>query len=265
MSWFKRLCLFVFGISCILALGALSLTWVGPWTPRFRSMLELRWFFITLEVLVCISGAGSLICVLMSLFTPRNPRETVVAEVPGGQITVSRAAIASQAKHIVESDGTCVAASVSVRARKRGHVRVFVRVRPRRPIDVIQRGEELYALLAEGLSHVCGDSVQSIDVVFTEPEQMDDSLIHVETASEQAAHEEQPPVPATGDITVPMASSADTSVDEATKVAAPEHVQEDDDEAEQASTESEAVQAEETPEAAQDEQATLSLDVVEEV
>ena len=149
MSWFKRLCLFVFGVSGILALGSIVLTQVGPWIPHFRGMLELQWFYITLEVLVCVTGFGLLTCVLVSLFSPRNPKETVVAEVDGGQITVTRAAIAKQAKHVVEADGTCVAAWVGVRVRKRGHVRVSVRVRPRKPIDVIRRGEELYAELAE--------------------------------------------------------------------------------------------------------------------
>ncbi len=206
MSWFKRLCLFVFGVCGILALGALSLTWVGPWTTQLRGMLELRWFFITLEVLVCVSGAGFVICLLLSLFAPRNPKETVVAEVAGGQITVSRTAISSQTKHIVEADGTCIASAVSVRVRKRGNVRVHVRVKPRRPMDVIVRGEELYAQLAEGLSHVCGDTVQSIDVVFTEPEQMDDSLIRVETTDESEARASEPTV--AEDITVPMTASA---------------------------------------------------------
>ncbi len=207
MSWFKRLCLFVFGVSGILALGSIVLTQVGPWIPHFRGMLELQWFYIALEVLVCVTGFGLLTCVLVSLFSPRNPKETVVAEVDGGQITVTRAAIAKQAKHVVEADGTCVAAWVGVRVRKRGHVRVSVRVRPRKPIDVIRRGEELYAELAEGLSYVCGDSVQSIDIVFAEPDQMGDLAVRVESRQEQMAAEHASATLESDSITIPMNSA----------------------------------------------------------
>jgi hypothetical protein len=75
MNWFKRLCLFVFGLSGLLSLAALSLVWVGPWTTQARSLItETRWYFIALEVLVCLSAVGLLACVLVSLFAPRNPK-----------------------------------------------------------------------------------------------------------------------------------------------------------------------------------------------
>ena len=174
MGWFKRLCLFVFGLAGVLSLAALSLTLVGPWTTMFRSWLfETTWYFMVLEVLVCIAGVGALACVLASLFAPRNPRETIIAKVDGGQITVTRAAIVSQAKHSIEDDGSCIASSVRVKVRKRGHVRVSARVKPRYPMDLVAQGEKLYAALQEGLAHVCGDNVKSISVVFGEPDQPD--------------------------------------------------------------------------------------------
>lgn len=169
MSWFKRLCLFVFGLSGLLALVALCLTWVGPWTTQARSMLEIGWYFTTLEVLACVSSFGLLVCLLVSLFYPRNPKETIVAEVPGGTITVTRSAIVSQARHIVEEDGTCVPASVHVRMSRRGRIRVSLRLTPQQPIDVVKRGEILYAALDEGLSRVCADSVQKVSILFNEP------------------------------------------------------------------------------------------------
>lgn len=171
MNWFKRLCLFVFGLSGLLSLAALSLVWIGPWVREARTLLqEYAWYYTTLEVLVCITGLGLLVCVLRALFTPRNPRETIVAEVDGGKITVTRSAIISQTKAIVEADGTCVASAIHVRVRKRGHVRVDVRVTPHRPVDVVACGEELYAKLGAGLEQVCGSSVDSISLVFTDPE-----------------------------------------------------------------------------------------------
>lgn len=173
MNWFKRLCLFVFGLCGLLALAALCLTWVGPWTSEARTLLlEVSWYFLMLEVLVCIAAVGLVVCLAVSLFAPRNPRETIVADVNGGQITVTRAAIVSQTRHVVEADGTCIANAIRVRVRKRGNVRVHVRVTPRYPVDVVACGEALYAKLGEGLSQVCGSSIKSIDVVFTEPESL---------------------------------------------------------------------------------------------
>lgn len=176
MGGFKRLCLFVFGVTGLCALAALSLTWVGPWTTQARSLLEIKWYFTALEVCVCISGIGLLACILAALFAPRAPKESVVAEVPGGQITVTRAAVVAQTRHVIEEDGTCEAASVHVRMQKRGRVRVNARVRPRRPVDVIEKGAKLYSDLEEGLAKVCGESVESIDIVFTEPDQFAEGL-----------------------------------------------------------------------------------------
>lgn len=175
MSWFKRLCLFVFGLAGLVAVAILALSWVGPWTAQVRSWLERPWFFLVLEVLVCLLAVGLLACVLVSLFAPRNPKETVVAEVEGGKITVTRHAIVSQVRHVIEADGRFKASSIHVRVRKRGNVRVSVRIMPTHPVDVIAEGERMYAVLGEGLAKICGDSVKSINVVFTHPSQMDDA------------------------------------------------------------------------------------------
>ena len=172
MNWFKRLCLFLFGLMGLFALCALSLTWVGPWTRQARSMLEVWWYFGILEVCVCATGLGLLVAVLVALFYPRNPSETEIAQVDGGKITVTRQAIVSQVRHIIESDGRCKATSVRVKVRKRGNVRVNVRVKPHAPINVVEYGEELYDKLNKGLAEVCGESVKSVNVVFTEPQRI---------------------------------------------------------------------------------------------
>ena len=171
MSWFKRLCMFLFGLAGLVSLTALSLTWVGPWTAKARSMLELSWYLMVLEICVLIAAVGLLACLLVAIFYPRNPKETIVAKVEGGEITVTRHAIVSQVRHIIESDGVCKASSIRVSVRKRGNVRVNVRVRPFKPIDIIAYGERLYDRLSAGLAEVCGDSVKSINVVFAEPAQ----------------------------------------------------------------------------------------------
>ena len=194
MNGFKRLCLFVFSLSGLLALAALALTWVGPWTTQARSMLEVRWYFITLEVLVCIAAVGLLLVLLRSLFAPSNPRESIVADVPGGQIIVTRQAVISQTKHIIERDGTCIASTIKVKLRKRGNVRVAVRVKPRQPVDVVAHGEYLYDALGKGLAMVCGDSLKSLEIVFTEPEQMGTLTTHIDST------------PAGESVTIPASS-----------------------------------------------------------
>ena len=185
MNWFKRLCLFVFGLSGLLSLAALSLVWVGPWTAQARSLItENNWYFIALEVMVCISAFGLLVCVLRALFTPSGPKETMVLELDGGNITVTRAAIIAQARHVIEADGTCEAQTVRASMGKRGNVRVHVRVRPHLPVDVTERGSILHAELEQGLAKICGDSVRSIKIVFTEPEQGGTLAAYVDSADD---------------------------------------------------------------------------------
>lgn len=175
MGWFKRLCLFVFGLAGILALVALSLPWVGPYTREASSLITgVPEYFTVLEALVCITGLGCLICFLRSLFTPRNRKEIIISDEGGDQITVTRAAIASQAEHIVERDGSCVAGTVRVNARKRGNIKVFVRVTPKRSLDVVKKGEQLHAELDEGLAQIAADKVRSVNLEFTDPQEMDD-------------------------------------------------------------------------------------------
>ena len=173
MNWFKRLCLFLFGLSGLLALAFLSLTWVGPWTVQFRSYLEIPWVFVALEVVVCVAAFGLLVCVLYALFKPRSPKETVIAVLPGGTIAVTRMAVMSQARHIIETDGSCIASSVRVRMHKRGHVRVMAQVTPRYPINVSDRSVLMHEELEQGLSKICGDNIKSISLVFKDPQQLE--------------------------------------------------------------------------------------------
>lgn len=173
MGWFKRLCLFVFGLAGILALVALCLPWVGPYTSEAAALIHVNEYFYVLEALVAITGLGCLICLLRSLFTPRNRKEIIISQDNGDQITVTRAAIASQAEHIVERDGTCTAGTVRVNARKRGNIKVFVRVTPKRSLNVVEKGKELHAELDEGLAQIAADKIRSVNLEFTDPEEMD--------------------------------------------------------------------------------------------
>lgn len=170
MGWFKRLCLFVFGLAGILALAALVLPWVGPYTQQAAWLLLHEYNYqLAVLVVVGITALGVLVCFLRSIFSPRNRKVVVVSKIDGGEITVTRTAIASQAKHIVERDGTCVASATRVRARRRS-VRVHMKVTPKHPLDVVQKGAQLHQELVDGLASVCGDTLKSVSLVFADPQ-----------------------------------------------------------------------------------------------
>lgn len=165
MGFFKRLCLFVFGLAGLLALTALVLPWFGPWTSEATALLGVDEYYIAVEALVLVTALGCLICLLRSVFK-RNRKTVIVAKEGGDQITVTRDAIASQATHVIEEDGVYTAKRVSVWAKKRGHVRVAARVQPLMTVDTVAAGRDLHDRLVAGLTTVCGDNVDSVDLEF---------------------------------------------------------------------------------------------------
>jgi len=165
MGFFKRLCLFVFGLAGLLALTALVLPWFGPWTSEATALLGVDEYYIAVEALVLVTALGCLVCLLRSIFK-RNRKTVIVAKEGGDQITVTRDAIASQATHVIEEDGTYTAKRVSVWAKKRGHVRVAARVQPQMTVDTVAAGKDLHDRLVAGLTTVCGDNVDSVDLEF---------------------------------------------------------------------------------------------------
>ena len=168
MNGFKRLCLVVFALAGLFSLAALALTWFGPWTEAATVLLSLDAYVVVLVVCMAVTLLGLLVELFRGLFS-RRVRTVEVAVVDGGSITVTREAIASQASHIVEADGTCTASRVRVDAKPRGHVRVFVRVLPAESLDVIAKGAELHEELVQGLAAVCGDKLEDVSLEFVEP------------------------------------------------------------------------------------------------
>ncbi len=172
MGWFRRLCLFILGLAGILALVALSLPWVGPVTAEAASLLTIPAYFYAVEVCVAITGLSLVGFLLASIFWPRNPKAVIISRGKGGDVTVTRSAIASQVSHIIEEDGTCEASNVRVRARKRGSIRISVRVIPQFSVNIVEKGAELHERLDEGLARICGDKVQRVDLQFADPRVM---------------------------------------------------------------------------------------------
>ncbi|QOY60300.1 alkaline shock response membrane anchor protein AmaP [Thermophilibacter immobilis] len=169
MSGFKRLCMVVFVLADLCALAALALTWYGPWTGVASALLNVGGYALAVLVCLAVSVLGLVILLARALFV-RKVRTVEVATVDGGTISVTRDAIAAQASHIVEADGTCTASRVRVDAKPRGRVRVHVRVLPRETVDVVLKGAELHEELLSGLAAVCGDTVEDVSLEFVEPE-----------------------------------------------------------------------------------------------
>lgn len=215
MGGFKRLCLAVWSLAGMFTLAALGLTWVGPWTKVASALMVIDAYWMALEVCFCLTAVGLVACLLRALFS-RRVKTVEVTTVDGGVISVTREAIASQAKHIVESDGSCAASRVSVSAKPRGHVRVHVRVLPHESVDVVEKGAELHEELVVGLAAVCGDKLEDVSLEFVEPE-----AVTLATQAAPAEYEGEPAstdeVPAaepeaadsTSEITVPMGASHD--------------------------------------------------------
>lgn len=199
MGVFKRFCTFVFSLSGLLCLAAFALTWLGPWTAQASALFSLPEYYTTVEVLLLITAAGLLALLFRSVFS-RRVRTVEVATVEGGTISVSRDAIASQAAHVVEADGVCSADRVFVNARRRGHVRVHVRVLPHGSVDVVQKGSELHKELLCGLRAACGDKLEDVSLEFVESRQ-------------------PMPAPPTEDVDVPATAQAASAVADASEAA----------------------------------------------
>ena len=223
MGGFKRFCMFVFGLVGLLGVIALALTWVGPWTAQASALMSVENYFYAVEVGVAIALVIMLVVLLRSIFA-RSVRTIEVTTVNGGTISVSRDAIASQATHIVEADGTCTADRVDVKAKKSGHVRVHVRVLPHETVDVVAKGAELHDSLVRGLASVCGDKVDRVSLEFIEPESVTVATPASATESEplpEAAPAYEPPaveetepterLDSTSEITVSMGGSRTAS------------------------------------------------------
>lgn len=222
MGGFKRLCLAVWSLAGVFTLAALGLTWAGPWTDVASALMVINGYWMALEVCFCITAAGLVVTLLRALFS-RRVKTVEVTTVDGGVISVTRAAIASQASHIVEADGSCAAARVSVSAKPRGHVRVHVRVLPHESVDVVEKGAQLHEELCLGLTAVCGDKLEDVSLEFVEPEavttavqaapaeyEADEAVVDAAGAAAIAAVAVKPgAADSTSEITVPMGASHD--------------------------------------------------------
>ncbi len=215
MGGFKRLCLALWSLASAFVLLALGLTWAGPWSAETSALMAIDAWFYAVEICFAVAMLGVVVTLLRALFT-RKVRTVEVVTVDGGVISVAKEAIASQAAHVVEADGTCTASKVIVSAKRRGHVRVHVRVLPHETVDVVEKGAQLHEELVSGLAAVCGDKVENVSLEFVTPESVRFSApapVDEDEAVDAAVESEAPisievsvaaPADTTSEITVPM-------------------------------------------------------------
>lgn len=168
MSDFKRFCYILYVFASAFVFLALALTWFGPWTYQATNLLFTKPYLIVLNACAAISIFGLVVILFRALFIRKTVKLTV-ATVEGGTISVTKDAISSQAAHIIEEDGTCLAHRVSVQISKNNSVAVQIDILPKEPVDVTVKGPELYNALQTGLAIVCGPCVSSINLSFIKP------------------------------------------------------------------------------------------------
>ena len=163
MGLFKRLCLAVWSLAGLFFSLALGLTRFGRWTSEATALLAVDAYLYAVQVCGAILLAG-LVVTLVRAIVSRSSGSVEVASVEGGSVTITRDAIASQAAHVVGSDGTCVARDVIVTSGRRGSVDVHVKVLPYNSLDVMAKGPELHDRLVRELSALCGDRLLCVSL-----------------------------------------------------------------------------------------------------
>ena len=212
MGIFRRICLLLFSLAGLLSLAGLVTPWVGPWTQDARDLMGDHRYLYVLAALVCVTVLGLLIDLLRAIFV-RNRKVVTVTKADGDAITITRDAIASQARHVIEAEGTFRARRVRVKAKKNVHVRVYCRVQPEQTVDVVEEGSALHDRIVQGLKTVCGDNIDRVSLEFTDAgeytqaEDEDDFEAYVPRVS---VSREATVTTAAEDETAPAASSSES-------------------------------------------------------
>ena len=208
MNALKRIGLIIFGLAGALCLAALALPWMGPFQREATMLMDNYNYYLAVQIVVAITALGVLVALLRGLLTPRKRKTVVIDKSGGDQISVSTAAISSQATHVVQEGDRFVAEKVRVSAGRGGKVRVDLRVRPRNTVDLSREGKALHDRLEGGLATICGDRVHRVNIQFVEaenPAPAQDVVVEgyhepVQTFIEQPSE----PVSLPQDVTVPL-------------------------------------------------------------
>ena len=173
MSGFKRFIYVVCGLAGLVGVAFVALSWYGPWAHTVSTFLSIDVVFLIEEVLLAIAAIVLLVTLCKGLFASHKVDVVTVSTANGGEVAVTRDAVASKVTSIVEADGSCIAdvVDVSMRSKGAGSIRVHVRIQPLSTLEVIAKGAELHDELQRGLASLCGDRLENITLEFIEPQQ----------------------------------------------------------------------------------------------
>lgn len=226
MGGFKRFLLALFSLVGLITLVILCVPWFGYGTYELTNLVYLDSFWIFLEVCLAMTVGFLVFNLGRALFSRKRNDIISVMNVNGGDITVTKSAVASQATHIVEGLGLGTTKDVIIDVQKGSAVVVDVKVVPYESIDVTAEAPVLHEALVTGLGAMCGEKLDTVNVEFLEPKHGSSLVVPVDESDEAGAAEEtaveQPQVSApvapeaeassdatpddTGDITIPMRS-----------------------------------------------------------
>lgn len=222
MGGFRRFVLFLFSLTGLLCIAILGIPWFGYGTRQISNLIYLEGFWVVLEVTVAMTVCFLVFNLGRALFSRKRNDTIKVMSLDGGEITVTKSAVASQVTHIVEALGLGTTKDVSVEDAKDGTVTVDAKIVPQDSIDITSEAPVLHDALVTGLGAMCGEKLGKVSIEFLEPKHGSSLVVPVPEEPEvpksapQSAVEEKPleevsgPVDttdatdATGDITIPI-------------------------------------------------------------
>ena len=171
MGFIKKLLMTVWYLATLIGVCALMATIYGPWTHEALALFAVDTYSYAVQGCIAVSLIGGLIMWIRVLSRRKKANSISLEEEDGSQITITRDAISSQARYIVEEDGSCEATKVGVFAEKKGLISVQVTIRPHYTVSAVEKGAELRQELQEGLTKLCGDRIEGISLEFLAPEE----------------------------------------------------------------------------------------------
>lgn len=179
MGKFRRFCLIFYVLASACGIALLVAPWMGPWraqasaaagwVPNEGLARPLVWSYVywgALAVCGAAAAIGLLATLIRAITTPGKHKVVQLQDTGAGVITLSCDAIASQARYVVEEEGSCEVVRASARAKGRDRVSVDVQVRPYGAANVAPLGNKLYELLHERLSEFTGGALADLEIHF---------------------------------------------------------------------------------------------------
>ncbi len=208
MGKLTRACLLLFIVFAILSIGVLAIPWF-QWHPFNASILFLKqqsWFSLTESVLLAFTALGLLTLLGYALFSP-SKKGQLEFRYGNGTITISKDAIESTVKHVVEQSRGITVSNIAVRILGSSEPRVSIRlkVNPGRNSELGKLGVQLQEEISASVCAFAGYPIHRVDITFS-----GDAEVVTPAFTKQAVKDAQTPAN-TNNKTIQAASLQDKS------------------------------------------------------